>query len=90
MSGNLCRCGAYVGNLRRDPRGVRIRGESFWGNSMKNFAYFASKKTVEGAVGMIARKRQCEVSGRGGRNLVDLMRENIEQPDAVVDVNASL
>jgi xanthine dehydrogenase YagS FAD-binding subunit len=51
---------------------------------MKNFAYTRAE-TVDGAVGLIARNANAKFLG-GGTNLVDLMRENIEQPDAVVDV----
>src|SRR6202044_3683068 len=51
---------------------------------MKNFAY-SRAETVEGAVGLIARNANAKFLG-GGTNLVDLMRENIEQPDALIDV----
>lgn len=51
---------------------------------MKNFDY-SRAETVEGAVSLIARKAQAKFLG-GGTNLVDLMRENIEQPEAVIDV----
>ena len=51
---------------------------------MKNFAYLRPE-TVEGAIGLIARNANAKFLG-GGTNLVDLMRENIEQPAAVIDV----
>jgi xanthine dehydrogenase YagS FAD-binding subunit len=51
---------------------------------MKNFGY-SRAETVEGAIGLIARNAHAKFLG-GGTNLVDLMRENIEQPDAVIDV----
>jgi len=51
---------------------------------MKNFAY-SRAETVEAAVGLIARQGNSKFLG-GGTNLVDLMRENIEQPDALIDV----
>jgi xanthine dehydrogenase YagS FAD-binding subunit len=51
---------------------------------MKNFA-FARAETVEGALGLLSRNANSKFLG-GGTNLVDLMRENIEQPDAVIDV----
>jgi xanthine dehydrogenase YagS FAD-binding subunit len=51
---------------------------------MKNFAY-SRAETVEGAVGLIARNANAKFLG-GGTNLVDLMRENIEQPDALIDI----
>ncbi len=51
---------------------------------MKNFAY-SRAETVEAAIGLIAGNAHTKFLG-GGTNLVDLMRENIEQPDAVIDV----
>jgi xanthine dehydrogenase YagS FAD-binding subunit len=51
---------------------------------MKNFAY-SRAETVEGAVGLISRHANSKFLG-GGTNLVDLMRENIEQPDVLIDV----
>ncbi len=51
---------------------------------MKNFA-FARAETVEGAINLLSRNANSKFLG-GGTNLVDLMRENIEQPDAVIDV----
>src|SRR5579862_5187458 len=51
---------------------------------MKNFAY-ARASTVEAAITMLGRQPNAKFLG-GGTNLVDLMRENIEQPDALVDV----
>jgi xanthine dehydrogenase YagS FAD-binding subunit len=51
---------------------------------MKNFAY-SRAETVEGAVGLLSQHANSKFLG-GGTNLVDLMRENIEQPDALIDV----
>jgi xanthine dehydrogenase YagS FAD-binding subunit len=51
---------------------------------MRNFAY-SRAETVEGAIGLIVGHANAKFLG-GGTNLVDLMRENIEQPDAVIDV----
>ena len=51
---------------------------------MKNFAY-SRAETVEGAVSLLSRQANSKFLG-GGTNLVDLMRENIEQPDALIDV----
>lgn len=51
---------------------------------MKNFAY-ARAGDVESAVHLLARTTNARFLG-GGTNLVDLMRENIERPDALVDV----
>ena len=51
---------------------------------MKNFAYERAG-TVEGAVHLLTRQANSKFLG-GGTNLVDLMRENIEQPDALIDI----
>jgi xanthine dehydrogenase YagS FAD-binding subunit len=51
---------------------------------MKNFAW-SRAESVEGAVGLLAQRPNAKFIG-GGTNLVDLMREYIEQPDALVDV----
>jgi len=40
---------------------------------------------VEGAVSLLSQQANSKFLG-GGTNLVDLMRENIEQPDALIDV----
>src|ERR1700733_2191960 len=51
---------------------------------MKNFSY-SRADTAEGAVGLLSQQANSKFLG-GGTNLVDLMRENIEQPDALIDV----
>lgn len=51
---------------------------------MKNFAYTRAAN-VETAVQSIANNQNASLLG-GGTNLVDLMRENIAQPDQLVDV----
>jgi xanthine dehydrogenase YagS FAD-binding subunit len=51
---------------------------------MKSFAY-ARAADAEGAVRLLSRTANAKLLG-GGTNLVDLMRESIEQPDAVVDI----
>jgi xanthine dehydrogenase YagS FAD-binding subunit len=51
---------------------------------MKNFAY-SRAESVEGAVSLLSGHPNSKFLG-GGTNLVDLMRENIEQPDALIDV----
>lgn len=51
---------------------------------MRNFSY-SRAGTAEEAVHLIATLNNAKLLG-GGTNLVDLMRENIEQPDALVDV----
>lgn len=51
---------------------------------MKSFAY-ARAADLEAAVKLLSKTPNAKLLG-GGTNLVDLMRENIEQPDALVDV----
>ena len=51
---------------------------------MKNFAY-ARAQTVGGAVDLFSQHANSKFLG-GGTNLADLMRENIEQPDVLIDV----
>ena len=52
---------------------------------MKNFTYQRAEN-VENAVNFITGNANAKFLG-GGTNLVDLMRENIEQPDALIDVS---
>jgi xanthine dehydrogenase YagS FAD-binding subunit len=52
---------------------------------MKNFTYQRAEN-AENALGLIGQNTNSKFLG-GGTNLVDLMRENIEQPDALVDVS---
>ncbi|MGI8469581.1 MAG: FAD binding domain-containing protein [Pyrinomonadaceae bacterium] len=51
---------------------------------MKNFTYRRAE-SAESAINLIGQNAGAKFLG-GGTNLVDLMRENIEQPDALVDV----
>jgi xanthine dehydrogenase YagS FAD-binding subunit len=51
---------------------------------MNNFTYQRAE-TAESAINLIGQNQSAKFLG-GGTNLVDLMRENIEQPDALVDV----
>ncbi len=51
---------------------------------MKNFTY-SRAENAESAISLIGQNGHAKFLG-GGTNLVDLMRENIEQPDALVDV----
>ena len=51
---------------------------------MKNFAY-SRPETVDAAVMLFAQRANSKFLG-GGTNLVDLMRENVEQPDSLIDV----
>ena len=52
---------------------------------MKNFAYTRAD-TTGGAIALLSQQANSKFLG-GGTNLVDLMRENIEQPDALIDVS---
>jgi xanthine dehydrogenase YagS FAD-binding subunit len=49
---------------------------------MKKFSY-SRADTMEGAVSLLSQQANSKFLG-GGTNLVDLMRENIEQPDALI------
>jgi xanthine dehydrogenase YagS FAD-binding subunit len=52
---------------------------------VKNFAYTRAD-TTGGAIALLSEQANSKFLG-GGTNLVDLMRENIEQPDALIDVS---
>ena len=82
MSGNLCRCGAYVGICDA----IRDGASTIGGDAMKPFAY-ARPTSARRRSTLVAQPANAKFLG-GGTNLVDLMRENIEQPDALVDVTA--
>ena len=51
---------------------------------MKNFAY-ARAEDQQGALNLLAKNNNSKFLG-GGTNLIDLMREGIEQPDALIDI----
>lgn len=51
---------------------------------MKNFAYQRAENS-ESAIQFVARNANAKFLG-GGTNLLDLMRENVERPDALCDV----
>jgi xanthine dehydrogenase YagS FAD-binding subunit len=51
---------------------------------MNNFTYQRAE-TAESAINLIGQNQSAKFLG-GGTNLVDLMRENIEQPDELIDV----
>ncbi len=51
---------------------------------MKNFSY-ARVEDQQSALGLLSQNGNTKLLG-GGTNLIDLMREEIEQPDALVDI----
>ena len=51
---------------------------------MKNFVYFQAQN-ADNAISLFSEHANAKFLG-GGTNLADLMRENIEQPDALIDV----
>ena len=51
---------------------------------MKNFTY-SRAETADAAINLIGQSSSAKFLG-GGTNLVDLMRENIEQPESLIDV----
>lgn len=52
---------------------------------MKNFSY-ARAATAPEAISLVSTRSHAKFLG-GGTNLIDLMRENIEQPDTLVDIS---
>jgi xanthine dehydrogenase YagS FAD-binding subunit len=79
MRGNLCRCSAYVGICEAICDVPRGRG-----GAMKNFAY-ARAPDAQAALHLLSQMANAQFLG-GGTNLVDLRRENIEQPNTFVGV----
>ena len=79
MSGNLCRCGAYNGIV--DAITATFPG----GDGMTPFTFSRAADPSDAL-------QRAGASGAkylgGGTNLVDLMRETIERPAALVDVTA--
>jgi xanthine dehydrogenase YagS FAD-binding subunit len=69
----LCR------NPGRDTGRIQITA-----GAMKNFTY-SRAGTAQEALSLVSTLKNAKFLG-GGTNLVDLMRENIEHPDAVIDV----
>ena len=78
MSGNICRCGAYPGIVAAVADAA---GEDL---TMLPFGY-AKARTEQEAIPAAA------AGGRyiaGGTTLIDLMREEVERPEHLVDINA--
>jgi hypothetical protein len=80
MSGNLCRCGAYNGIVPRPlPRPSRERPHD---------PLHLRPRHRRGHALQLGSQPGAKYLG-GGTNLVDLMRETIERPLALVDVTGS-
>ncbi len=78
MSGNLVSLRRVCRHHGSDSQSLRCGG-----CAMKNFAY-SRAETVNQAIQFVSDNTSAKYLG-GGTNLVDLMRENIEQPGALVD-----
>ena len=83
MSGNLCRCGAHNGIV--DAIADSVYAEA---RGMTPFSYARAGDAGRGGP-PAAQLPSAKYLG-GGTNLVDLMRETIEQPAALVDVTGLL
>jgi CO/xanthine dehydrogenase FAD-binding subunit len=78
MSGNTCRCGAYT-NI------VAAIAKTRNGAQQLMFPFSFSKATDERSAFAAASSGARYIAG--GTTLVDLMRETVERPAAVVDIN---
>lgn len=81
MSGNLCRCAAYP-NIRTAIREVRDEGP---GAGMRPVSY-ARTTDVDGAIALVS-NTPASAFLAGGTTEVDLARQNVLQPDLLVDIN---
>ncbi len=78
MSGNLCRCGAYVNIVPGDPGAARqVRGEAVH--------LRPARLTSPRRCGIVAGEPEA-VFLAGGTNLVDHLKLGVARPDLVVDV----
>ena len=83
MSGNICRCGAYP-NIVAAVQDVPAQAEE---------ADRCDLPLRQRAATSTARRERADGRRRrrflaGGTTLVDLMKLGVEQPDALVDINA--
>ena len=85
MSGNLCRCGAYVGIVAA-IHGRRV--EDAEGVPMQSFRLYKTRKRRGGR----SRNRRAAGPGTrflaGGTTLYDLMKLNVETPSSIIDINS--
>ena len=82
MSGNICRCGAYP-NIVAAIEQV-MQGGSGGDPVMRPFSYTRADD-VAGALARIAGVASRFIAG--GTNLLDLMKEDVERPTRLVDIN---
>lgn len=82
MSGNLCRCGCYVGIVEAIQQAApQMREES----PVQPFSY-VRPRTVDDAVRAVASSGPDTKFLAGGTTLYDLMKLQVERPATVVDV----
>ena len=79
MSGNICRCGAYTNIVDRGRRRRAAKSDSMFP--------FTFTKAADEAAALAAGAAGARYIA-GGTTLVDLMRETVERPERVVDINA--
>ena len=82
MSGNICRCGAYPNIVAAIEQAMAAEG----GGTMNPLHLQPRRRRGD------RRARDRAPSGgakfiAGGTNLLDLMKENVERPDRLVDIN---
>ena len=77
MSGNLCRCGAY-------PNIVAAIQQAM-GAAMINFQYSRATDVAD-AIRLLAAHPGAKLIA-GGTNLIDLMKENVEEPSRLIDIS---
>ena len=82
MSGNLCRCGAYV-NIVAAILDVRAEG-----GTVRPFGYLAAADPAAAVAAVAGRPGAAFLAG--GTNLVDLMKLGVAAPDLLVDVTGLL
>lgn len=91
MSGNICRCGAYPGIVAAVRQAYRVgSGDSaanaeLNGGAMLPFEY-RRVRDPESAITAIQSAPTSKFLA-GGTNLVDLMKQNVELPTHLVDIN---
>ena len=85
MSGNLCRCGAYANIVDAIEEVLNATTRSMErGRRMIPFGYIRASSVAEA---IEAGAFQGSRFLAGGTNLVDLMKETVERPHQVIDIN---